>query len=257
MKLYIFGSCSGTEPFENRHHTAYAFEINGRIYWFDAGESCSHTAYTMGVDLMRISDIFISHQHIDHVGGLCNLLWTIKKLNIMKKLMPVYGDITVYMANTAVFDCVIDLLGHIGGGKKNPYNHLCCKIGDGVILENSDVTVEAMHNRHLPPENGEWRAHSFRISAEGKKIITSGDVKSISELSDWLEEGCDLLLMETGHHDPAEVCRIIKENGWSIGKLFFFHHGRIILNDYSGALERCREILPHVKFCNDRDVFEI
>jgi len=257
MKLYIFGSCSGTEPFENRHHTAYAFEINRRIYWFDAGESCSHTAYTMGIDLMRVSNVFISHQHIDHVGGLCNLLWTVRKLNLMKKLTPVYGDITVHMANTAVFDSVTYLLGHIGGGKKNPYNHLCCKISDGVILENPDVTVEAMHNLHLPPEGGEWRSYSFILSAEGKRIITSGDIKDISELAPRLSEGCDLLLMESGHHDPKEVCRTVKENGWQIGRILFFHHGRIILNDFDGTLEKCREIIPNVSFCNDRDVIEI
>ena len=75
MKLYVFGSCSGTEPMEGRHHTSVAFEINDRFYWFDAGENCSYTAHLMGVDLLKISDIFISHTHMDHIGGLANLLW--------------------------------------------------------------------------------------------------------------------------------------------------------------------------------------
>ena len=68
MKLYIFGSCSGTEPWQNRHHTAFAIEIGGRFYWFDAGENCSYAAHLMGVDLLAVSDIFISHTHMDHVG---------------------------------------------------------------------------------------------------------------------------------------------------------------------------------------------
>ena len=59
MKLFIFGSCSGTEPITDRHHTAFAIEINKRIYWLDAGENCSYTAHLMGVDLLRVSDIFI------------------------------------------------------------------------------------------------------------------------------------------------------------------------------------------------------
>lgn len=73
MKIYIFGSCSRTEPMEGRHHTAFAIEINGKVYWFDAGENCSHTAHLMGVDLLLVSDIFISHPHTDHVAGLVNL----------------------------------------------------------------------------------------------------------------------------------------------------------------------------------------
>ncbi|MDD6563518.1 MAG: hypothetical protein PUF08_00410, partial [Clostridiales bacterium] len=64
MKFYIFGSCSGTEPFKGRHHTAWALELNGRIYWFDAGETCSYTAHLMGVELLAVSDIFISHPHM-------------------------------------------------------------------------------------------------------------------------------------------------------------------------------------------------
>lgn len=63
-----FWFCSGTEPIAERHHVSFAFEVNGRIYWFDAGEGCSCTAHNMGVNLFEVSDIFISHSHTDHVG---------------------------------------------------------------------------------------------------------------------------------------------------------------------------------------------
>ena len=70
MKIHFLGTCSGTEPMPDMHHCSLAFDINGVYYWFDAGEGCSHTAMTkMGIDLSRIRSIFISHPHIDHVGG--------------------------------------------------------------------------------------------------------------------------------------------------------------------------------------------
>lgn len=104
MKMYIFGSCSGTEPMKGRHHTALAFEINKRIYWFDAGENCSYTAHTMGVDLLSVSNIFISHTHMDHVGGLGNLLWNIRKISLMQRTFPYFGDITVHTPNIESFN---------------------------------------------------------------------------------------------------------------------------------------------------------
>ena len=79
MKLYTFGCCAGTEPMENLHHTALAFEVGDTLYWFDAGESCSRTAHLMGIDLLKIKSIFISHTHMDHIGGLGNLLWNMRK----------------------------------------------------------------------------------------------------------------------------------------------------------------------------------
>ena len=56
-------------------------DIDGRLYWFDAGESCSHTGHLLGLDLTEVKSIFISHAHIDHVGGLAKLLWCMRKLD--------------------------------------------------------------------------------------------------------------------------------------------------------------------------------
>lgn len=258
MRLYIFGSCSGTEPFPDRHHTAFAIETDGQLFWFDAGESCSHTAHTMGLDLLRISHIFISHPHMDHVGGLCNLLWTIRKLTRVKKQNPLYGDLNVYIPNQRTWEGVMAILENSEGGYANDYATLAHRISDGVLLKSPAIRVTAMHNRHLktnvaPP----WQSFSFLIEAEGRRIVYSGDVKDLSELFPWLEDGCDLLLMETGHHHPDEVCQRLLDGGFPIGSLRFLHHGRDILYDYGGMLQKCRAILPSVDFCNDRDTVEI
>ena len=256
MKLYVFGSCSGTEPIKNRHHTSIAFEINDRFYWFDAGENCSYTAHLMGVDLLKVSDIFISHTHMDHVGGLGNLLWNIRKISGRNKKLPVYGDIKVYIPNTNTFDGIMTVLKHTEGSFSTEYNVSKEKIDDSFVLKNDDIEVIAIPNLHLPKKGSDWQSFSFLIKAEGKKVVYSGDIKEFDELSEVLKDGCDLLLMETGHHKPEEVCQKIKDSNFSVKELYFLHHGRAILNDYNGSLERCKEIYPFVKFLNDKDVFE-
>lgn len=255
MKLYIFGSCSGTEPMPNRHHTALALEINSRIYWFDAGENCSHTAHLMGVDLLSVSDIFISHPHIDHTGGLCNLLWTIRKLCKRSHVLPRFGSITVHTPGKECFDAVLNLLKVTASNYENDYRTLHCCITDGVLLEDENIKVTAVHNRHIPYREIGWRSYSFCIEAEGKKIVFSGDVKSLDDLAPFLDGGCDLLLMESGHHVPENICTAL--SGGDVKNLYFLHHGRAILNDYEGVLAKCRETFPSVVICNDGDVFEI
>ena len=257
MKFSILGSCSGTEPFINRHHTAFTLTVDGQIYWFDAGEACSHTAHTMGLDLLRISDIFISHAHMDHVGGLCNLLWTVRKLSKVKKQLPYYGDLNVYMPNMATWQGVLTILQNSEGNYKNDYATLAHQIKEGVLLDSPKLRVTSLANSHLKPLDGAPQSFSFLIEAEGKRIIYSGDVKDLSELTPWLREGCDLLLMETGHHHPVGVCERILAEGYAVGSLRFLHHGRNILYDYNGMLEQCQQIFSQVTFCNDRDVFEL
>jgi len=257
MKLYIFGTASGTEPIAGRDHTALALDVDGRIYWFDAGENCSRTAHLMGVDLLKVSDIFISHPHIDHVGGLANLLWNIRKISHRSKRNPVHGDVNIYISNLTTYEGILSILKNSEGHYKTDYKTVANKIADGTLLKNDDIEVVANHNTHIPPEDEGWQSFSFCITVKGKKIIYSGDVKSFDELSGFLEGGCDILLMETGHHKAEEICRRIAEENIPVKSLMFMHHGREIINDPEGVLGRCREIFNNTVFCKDGDIFDI
>ena len=70
MKLVFLGTCAGTEPMPDRKHAAIALEVEGRLYWFDAGEGCSYTAHNLGMDVLKVKTVVISHPHLDHTGGL-------------------------------------------------------------------------------------------------------------------------------------------------------------------------------------------
>lgn len=257
MKISIFGSCSGTLPFEGRHHTSFAIEINNRVYWFDAGENCSYTAYLMGIDLLSVSDIFISHPHMDHIGGLGNLLWNIRKFSTQYNTLPHFGDVKVYSPNLQPLNGLLTLLKHTEGNYKTEYSTLFEKITDGILLQNQDIQVEALHNHHLEKTEDGWQSFSFRITAEDKKIIYSGDIQSLDDLSDFLKDGCDALFIETGHHTAEDICQAILEKGYAVKELYFLHHGRKILNDPSGVLQRCKNIFPSTHICNDKDVFSL
>ena len=239
--LHIFGTCSGTEPMSGRHHCSFAVEHDGRLYWFDAGEGCSHTAYVCGVDPRRIHSIFVSHPHMDHVGGLGNLMWTIRKLDSR------YGGmegrtVRLFMPNRETWPAVRQVLSQTEGDFRTRFDIAEQPVTEGMLLEDGGVSVEAMHNLHLPQlADSSWRSFSFRISVGGRKIVFSGDVKNYTEIEPLLR-GADVLLAETGHHRPVKVCRELNEMNIRPKTLLFIHHGRAILDEGEAAIDEARAI---------------
>lgn len=257
MKIHYLGTCSGTEPMEGMHHTSLAIECGGALYWFDAGECCAHTAYTEKLPVMSSRAIFISHPHIDHIGGFANLL------SLFGKLIRRYGmrlkydnSIKVLFPGIELFGAIKSVaFGNIPGGTKS-YGIIEEEMRDGVIYEDENIRVTALHNRHLNEDGSKgYHSYSFLVEAEGKRVVISGDVKSPTELEPLLAGGCDLLSHETGHHAVSDVCDFAERMG--VSALRFVHHGRDIIENRA---EKEREVVEFSKksgiptiICNDGD----
>lgn len=241
MKLHFFGSCSGTEPMPGRHHCSFALETDEGYYIFDAGENCSYTAHLMGVDLLRIKKVFISHSHMDHIGGLGNLFWNVRKMCWVSGGSS--GDIDLYLPETQVWEHLEAILKYTEGGFTKSWEIFPHRIADGVLCD-GDVRVSALHNHHLGETEDGWRSFGFLIEAQGKRIVYTADTGGIDDYMPLLP--CDVLITETGHHRAADVAAALAERGAQVGKLVFTHHGLAMLADMQGELAAAGDVYDGV-----------
>lgn len=229
-----------------RHHTAFTIHVDGRLFWFDAGESCSYNAYLAGIDLSATEAIFISHTHMDHIGGLPNLLWTLRKLTttstaVRQRLTD--RTIDLFIPDMEVYEGIRAMLRGTEGGFSAVFAIDAKPCKDGILYDKGGVRVTALHNLHLGSSQP-FQSFSFRVEIGAKSIVYSGDVKSVEDFAP-LIDNCTLLLMETGHHQVEEVCRYLRSSGKSFGTLIFVHHGRAVLQDPGGELRKAQALLDN------------
>lgn len=252
MKLYFLGTCAGTEPILGWRHQSFAVEAGDGVYWFDAGEGSSFTAHTMGVDLLSVKGIFISHTHLDHIGGLPNLLWNIRKLKWILRREPKFGVIKLFMPNPESWDGLRLFLNNTEGNNFSEVINVEVKnVTDGIIFSDENIKVEALHNLHLGEAgNGEWKSFAYRIYCEGKKIVYTGDLGNLGEVNDMVGESCDILLIETGHYGYTETLEKIKDV--KADTVMFTHNGADIRrNPLEAAYIAQKKYKRKIVICTD------
>lgn len=89
MELLILGT-SATKPTKARNHAAYLLTYKNEGLLFDCGEGTQRQLMQAGIKPNKITKIFLSHWHGDHMLGLPGLLQTLA-VNEYTKLLHIYG----------------------------------------------------------------------------------------------------------------------------------------------------------------------
>ncbi|MDX9826834.1 MAG: ribonuclease Z [Spirochaetia bacterium] len=73
LEAFVLG-CGGMMPLPYRHLTSVLLRREGELFLFDAGEATQISIRRLNLRWKKITAIFISHMHADHVTGLPGIL---------------------------------------------------------------------------------------------------------------------------------------------------------------------------------------
>lgn len=256
FEMMFFGTCGGMEPMPGMRHTSFAIKKNDEYYWFDAGDSSAYTAHLMGVDLAKVKTVMISHPHIDHTEGLVSLFnymicavyqEQVKRNDASYRKEP----IPLFIPEACVWE---HIKGMFDAGRMSLdafFEVFPKQISDGEIYSDENISVLAHHNSHMKCEGDKKLSFSFAMKIDGKKIIYTGDFGGLSDLDALLNDGCEYLIIESGHLPFEEVLAYVES--FSVPNVYFIHHGRFIVNN-RGEAERLAAAYPgNAVILSDRD----
>ena len=150
MEIIFLGTSSAVHSKE-RNHPSIALKAFGDVMLFDCGEGTQRQMLHTKVSPMKISRIFISHLHGDHILGLPGLLQSLGLQDREEKL-TIYGPKGLSKVKDAIYNfgyCKFDF----------PIDFI--EIGTEIIEETDEYIIRSQSVRHNVP--------SLAYSIEEKK----------------------------------------------------------------------------------------
>ncbi len=208
LTFVTLGTGGGPRVQVNRSQPANAVIVGESVYLFDVGEGTQRQLKAAGIEPARIRGVFLSHHHVDHVGGLWTLLVT-RWIEGRYDPLPIYGPPgTVRMVEALVAAARPMELAPVALGPALPPIGSTVKPMDlaadlstpRLALDDGKVRVLAVLNDHYHfPEGSasarEARSYAFRVEAGGASVVYSGDTGPSPRL-EALARNADMLVSE-------------------------------------------------------------
>ncbi|WP_395327786.1 MBL fold metallo-hydrolase [Novosphingobium sp. BL-8H] len=202
LRWTTLGTAGGPVPTAERSEPANLLTIGDRRILVDTGDGTVDQLARIGLDLGAVDTVFISHNHLDHTGGLAAVIG-LRWMNQYPGVLTVYGP----AGTRAVVDGIVASMatpGSIGFGLGTPPPRPAdsvrvVEIADGQALDlGQDVTVRAAANSHFD-HDGKPDARnvslSYRFALGARSVTYTGDTGPSAAVTA-LARGSDMFVSE-------------------------------------------------------------
>lgn len=140
MEIIFLGTSSAVHSY-NRNHPAIILKAFGETFLFDCGEATQRQLIFAKVSPMKISKIFLSHYHGDHILGLPGLIQSMNFRGREKKL-TIYGPKGLYDLRDALFNL---------GYSKIEFPIEFIEIDSETVESTDEYIIKSQHVNHNVP----------------------------------------------------------------------------------------------------------
>lgn len=218
MLQLVFLGTSGSTPTTERGMPAIALKYESDLMLWDCGEGTQRQLMRYKVGYGSVSQVYVTHPHLDHYLGLFGLLETMKLSAVSPKKLEVHSSIDFDENNVsrygfASFSKMRKGTVHPGRGysvSAFPVKH--CRGSYGLVFQEDDMRKfheEKAHSLGLKgrlfreiQEKGKVKAGGREILLDdvtwvrpGRKVVYSGDCRP-SDATLEAAKGADLLVHE-------------------------------------------------------------
>jgi ribonuclease BN (tRNA processing enzyme) len=186
MELIVLGSGAAFpgKGAKVRNPAGYAVKAGGDIILFDLGFGNLRQLARAGLDAARITDVFITHRHPDHVGDLAALLFLLRyDIKPARGKLTVWGPQRIKRFVERLNRAYEPWLGARG------YALRVNELADGDKARGKGWEVSCCAVPHPTP------ALAYRFLYKGKSLVYSGDTGVSADLADFAAEA-DLFVLE-------------------------------------------------------------
>lgn len=200
LQIAITGSGSAL-PDPLRGGASCAVVIDGRVLQFDFGRQVMENLMLMGVNPMRIDEIYFTHLHFDHINDY-DYYATASWLSGLQKDVYVYGPPgTQFMSDSAIKGMHKVMYDHVRAMRNRPVRPLNVRaeppfvikeVSSGTVLQNDSYKVTCAR---VPHTGGDVISLGYRIETKYGVIAISGDTAA-SDVMVELGKNADVMLHE-------------------------------------------------------------
>ena len=206
-KLVLLGTAGGPTPKRDRSAPANAIVIGRDIYVIDCGDGVARQMVLAGLDLKRIRDVFITHQHSDHNADYGNLLLLAWATDLRTKV-DTYGPPPLKRMTELFLEMDAYDIGIREKDEGRPplapliHPHEITHGGPVMYDDNIKVTAALVQHPLVKP------AFAYRFDCPDRSIVFSGDTRPSENLIE-LARGADILVHEV--IDLHAIDQVVKD----------------------------------------------